>query len=145
MSEAGQDGGGGGATSLYLADDSNGDINGDDDNTMTGGSSLSLQGEEQHNSATAQLFSRRLYMSPGRHYHSDDSSVRRVLQAPSAPTPPRTRMIHSLSDYGLYPASYLSGLALSTMVPSEPGEDIQPLSPLPLPHPSLNLYVPCRH
>lgn len=62
-----------------------------------------------------------------RHYHSDDSAVRRMYQRESGAL---RRMYHSLSDYGMYPA-YLSGLGLSTIAPSEPGEAARPPAHLP--------------
>lgn len=58
-------------------------------------------------------------------YHSDDSAVRRMYQRESGAL---RRMYHSLSDYGMYPA-YLSGLGLSTIAPSEPGEAARPPPP----------------
>lgn len=62
-------------------------------------------------------------------YHSDDSAVRRMYQRESGAL---RRMYHSLSDYGMYPA-YLSGLGLSTIAPSEPGEAARPPPPPGLP------------
>ncbi|XP_042206543.1 liprin-beta-2-like isoform X10 [Homarus americanus] len=55
-----------------------------------------------------------------RPYHSDDSAIRRVCHPELSAF---RRMYHSLSDYALYPTC-LTGLGLSTIVPSEQGEGI---------------------
>ncbi|MPC34644.1 hypothetical protein E2C01_028039 [Portunus trituberculatus] len=61
---------------------------------------------------------RSAFAFPGRVCHSDDSEVRRLYQHEQ--TGGFRRIYHSLSDHGLYP--YLSGLGLSTLPSSEPGE-----------------------
>ena len=67
--------------------------------------------------AVGSAFTRSAFVFPGRVCHSDDSEVRRLYQHEQSGL---RRIYHSLSDHGLYP--YLSGLGLSTVPSSEPGE-----------------------
>ena len=67
--------------------------------------------------AGGSAFTRSAFAFPGRVCHSDDSEVRRLYQHEQSGL---RRIYHSLSDHGLYP--YLSGLGLSTVASSEPGE-----------------------
>ncbi|XP_069173924.1 LOW QUALITY PROTEIN: uncharacterized protein Liprin-beta [Procambarus clarkii] len=70
--------------------------------------------------SSSRAFLREKCVSSSRQYHSDDSAVRGPCQPQHAAL---RRLFHSLSDYSMYP-TYLTGLGLSTIVPSVSGEGV---------------------